>query len=127
MKPERRKEANAVERLEADAARAAVRLGWRLPTSEEEVQAAEQTPAIESVRLPDALGNPKEVLERGRKLSGDETLTVALHSDEATESTLARAAREAGRLTPEVREAMRRDRDAAEKEQDRDRRGQDIR
>ena len=95
--------------------RAMADLGWLIPRSEEEVAAAEAAPAARTVEIPEALRDPRRVLDRPHS-SGRRYVPLPASAD--VEAALARAAREAGHLTPEIERRMRLDRQAAEREMD---------
>jgi hypothetical protein len=89
-----------------------------MPQGEEEVAAAEGDLAVRGTPLPPALRDPSAVFGgRASPLPLREAPGLG-HSAEARQA-LARAAREAGRITPEIEQRMRRDRKAAEDEEER--------
>lgn len=130
----RSKEPDA-EKIMPDVCAAARSLGWVVPTREEEVREAEREVEANPVELPAALQSAKEVFQRADSPAEGRIAPLSGHGDPHVEATLARAAREPGHLTPETREAMRRDRKAAEQKQeegrasapDQDRHGKDVR
>jgi hypothetical protein len=103
---------------------AARSLGWLPPQSEEEVRRAEAEAEGKPLSLPDELRDPKEVFDRP---TGRAVPSINPPEDARINATLSRAAREAGHLSPEIEEAMRRDREATEKEADGDDDGKDVR
>jgi len=123
------------EKVAPDIREAARRLGWVVPTGEQEVREAEREAEANPVELPATLQNAKEVFQRADRPAQGRIAALGGRGDPQVEATLARAAREPGHLTPEIREAMRRDRKAAEEKQeegrasapDKDRHGQDVR
>jgi hypothetical protein len=104
------------EALERDVHTAAERMGWALPQDDEAVHQAEQD--MGDVALPEALRDPQAVLERPDAAPRPATLLFRQQSD--IDAGLARAAREAGHLTPEIEQRMRRDREEAERETEAD-------
>ena len=98
---------------------AAVRsLGWTAPQCDEDVLAAERRLAAEPVALPAELQEPAAVWNRPDSRRQSEPVFLPFPASPDIDATLARAAREAGRLSPEIEERMRRDREAAEGEFD---------
>jgi hypothetical protein len=91
-------------------------LGWAVPQDEEEVEQAEQALGRSPVPLPESLRDPEAVFERGGRGEQGRPSALAFPGSADIDATLARAAREAGRLTPEIEQRMRRDREAAERE-----------
>jgi hypothetical protein len=99
-----------------DEAMAAV--GWRVPVTDDEVARAEEELATAPVAMPDVLADPARVFAwPGRE---DAPRVIAFPADAEADTAMSRAAREGGRLTPEVRETMRRDRQAAQESMDKD-------
>jgi hypothetical protein len=92
-------------------------LGWTMPKTASEVAAAEARLAREQIVLPESLLDADAVLQRrpGRVLPfrphAEKTGDVALEN-------LSRAAREGGEIPPDVEQAMREDRERAERERD---------
>ena len=115
------------EKFAPDIYAAARCLGWILPTDEDAVREAEREAAVNPVELPATLQSAKEVFQRADSPAERRIVALGGPGDPQVEATLARAAREPGHLTPDTREAMRRDRKAAEEKQDRDRHGKDVR
>jgi hypothetical protein len=101
-------------------------MGWLPPLNEQDVADAERELAGRRVPLPPGLQDPQAVLRRASRAAGPVPLLILPQSG-PIDATLARAAREGGRLTPDVEEAMRRDRKAAEEEMDKGRHGEDVR
>ena len=91
-----------------------------LPETEEEIAAAEAEVACLEIDLPQRLLNPLAFTnaEGSFRLGA---VRSAAAGDQPTEDGLARAAREGGKITAEVDEQMRRDRDAAEAQRKRPR------
>jgi hypothetical protein len=118
MARKRTADARDDEALAADVHEAMVQAGWTVPTAPEDVAAAETQLAGKRIPLPEALREPGAVFERPDTEAGGEARRIPFPGSADIDATLARAAREAGRLTPEVEEAMRRDREAAERELD---------
>ena len=104
------------ERLAGEIDEAMAALGWRVPATEEEVARAEAAAA--PVAMPAGMADPEAAFTRARQESPPRV--VAFPGDADVDAAMARAAREGGRLTPEVRETMRRDRQAAQKKMDDD-------
>ena len=94
-------------------------MGWLAPQSEGEVAAAEPDLAVRGTPLPPALRDPSAVFG-GRTAPLPAGDAPGLVRSAETQQALARAAREAGRITPQIEERMRRDRKAAEDEMDGD-------
>jgi hypothetical protein len=95
----------------------AMRGSWILPQTPEEVRQAEEGLGSNPVDLPVGLANPYSVLDKpsrkirlGRPLETDRDLSL--------EQNLAQVAREGGEIPPQVKEQMRKDREAAENEKD---------
>jgi len=105
--------------LAADVHDALRSLGWVVPLCEPEALAAEDAAA--EVELPESLSDPQAVLA-GTWVTA-RTPAPPLPGDPGIDATLARAAREAGHLAPDVEQAMRRDRQAAERQREDDRQG----
>jgi hypothetical protein len=102
-------------------------LGWIVPISEADVLRAERDLAANPVALPEQLRNSRGVIEQeGRRVPQARILAFSSENPQVG-AALARAAREAGRLTPEVEERMRCDRKAAEEEQKKDGHGKNVR
>jgi hypothetical protein len=95
-------------------------LGWLLPQSEAQVAAAEDELRAQPVTLPEALRDPQATWERPTAQTGQSEATFRLPESSQTDATLARAARQGGAIPPETEAAMRRDREAAERESERD-------
>jgi hypothetical protein len=93
-------------------------MGWLMPQEEKQVAAAEGDLAARGTpRCPPALRDPSAVFSgRAAPLSTREA--PGLGPSAEARQALARAAREAGRITPEIEQRMRRDRKAAENEMD---------
>ena len=89
--------------------------GMLVPRDEGAVRRAEAEPPPP---LPAELQDPDAAFARGAEASGLAARVAPFAGDAAVDATLARAARECGRLTPEIEAAMRRDREAAEREMD---------
>jgi hypothetical protein len=102
----------------ATVGRALKSMGWTLPQSEAAVAAAEQRLAAEPAVLPDVLGDPKAVFETPSRHAPEPALPPPRDSE--IDATLARAAREGGTIPQEIEQRMRRDREAAEREFDRE-------
>ena len=102
-------------------------LGWVVPTSEKEVLIAERDLDANPVILPERLRDPKDLFDQPGRSAPQTGMLAHFPDNPQVGATLARAAREAGRLTPEVEERMQRDRKAAEERQDKDRHGKNVR
>ena len=88
-------------------------LGWAVPECEDGVSRAEAQSPAAGPALPEALGDAGAVLDgKGGGLASARPHGFA--DDAASEENLARAAREGGKIPPEIEERMRRDRKAAE-------------
>ncbi|HUS91207.1 MAG TPA: hypothetical protein VM695_05120 [Phycisphaerae bacterium] len=92
--------------------------GWIVPLCERDVAAAEARLGDAPGELPGPLADPSAVLS-GARSGGDAAGVIVFPPDADIDATLARAAREGGAIAPEIEQAMRRDRDAAEREADR--------
>ena len=101
---------------ENDVHRAMRSLGWAMPESEADVRRAEEDLDANPVSLPDALADPKAVFEREHRPDSTIPMRLPFSGSSYIDATLARAAREGGEITPEVEDAMRRDRKAAERD-----------
>ena len=115
----RRSDGAPAERDEAlaDKVHAAMRsLGWTVPLRAEDVLSAEADLAEHAPDLPEELRDAERVFERAGPRAEAARLVLPFPADADIDATLARAAREGGRLTGEIEEAMRRDREAAERE-----------
>ena len=91
------------------------RLGWLAPQDEVDVRAAEAELAENPVALPEALADPRAVLQRPPPAQAGESPALARPDPNVAEN-LARAARQAGHLPPEIEQAMRRDREQADRQ-----------
>jgi len=89
-------------------------LGWTVPQCEEDVLCAEAELAASPSPLPADLHDPNAAFQRRDESAGSEVL-LPFPGDADIDATLARAAREAGHIPPEIEQAMRRDREAAER------------
>ena len=118
MKPNRSSPAPRGPQLDADVHDALRSLGWIVPRCERDVLAAEGRLADAPADLPPGLADPKAVLAGASSLAGGPGRTIPLATDPDIDATLARAAREDRRIPPEIEEAMRRDRQAAERQSD---------
>lgn len=85
--------------------------GWLAPETEVEVLEAEAELATQQAQIPPPLEHPRELLHHVAKIS-----PIPHSQPETTEASenLARAAREGGKLSPEIEQRMKNDRDAAE-------------
>jgi len=97
----------------------AIRRGsWMLPQTAEEVRHAEEELASNPEELPAGLANPYSVLDQPSREIRLGKL-VGTDRDLSLEQNLAQAAREGAEIPPQVKEQMRKDREAAENEKDR--------
>jgi hypothetical protein len=98
--------------FEQDLCRALRLGGLLLPETEEEVRAAEAENLSEA--LPLELRDPHTVLKRvrGRR---HKVVSIGETASHEIEENLARAAREGGKIPPDVERVMQRDREAAER------------
>jgi len=115
------------EELLADVELAARGLGWVPPQSEEDVLQVEREITESPSQLPEPLRDVKAVFDRSGDSLREQGEFIRPPEDPETTANLARAAREAGRITPEIEESMRRDREAAEREADGETDGPDVR
>jgi hypothetical protein len=113
------REDERLERLSADVAAAAGALGWVPPTDVRDVARLEEELAAAPVRLPEELRAAPEVRSGGAADRPWRAEASGLPVSADADAAMARAAREGGPVPPEVEEAMRRDRRAAEEEFDR--------
>ncbi len=90
-------------------------LGWIVPQTAADVLRAEAELAEAPPDLPAELQDAQAVLE-GARPRGGAARPLAFPPNADVDNTLARAAREGGQISPEVEEAMRRDRQAAKRE-----------
>jgi len=98
--------------FEQDLYRALRLEGLLLPETEGEVRAAEADDLCEAPPL--ALRDPRTVLKRVRS-KPHQTSSAGPAASPEIEDNLARAAREGGKIPPEVEREMQRDREAAER------------
>jgi hypothetical protein len=91
-------------------------LGWTVPQCEDDVRRAEERLDEAPAPLPASLEDPNVVFNRPDDQTRAEPDVVLFPSDPLIEENLARAAREGGPIPPEIEERMRRDREAAERE-----------
>jgi len=105
--------------LVGDVHEALLAMGWVAPQREADVRRAEEDlPAQPAPPLPEALRDPQAVFDRpDGRADTPPVLPLPAGADDI-EATLNRAAREGGRITPEIDQAMRRDRQAAERDMD---------
>lgn len=106
--------------LERDVDAALVSLGWKVPQTEGEVGQAESqlTQLGGADDLPEALRDPQAVFDRPADHVEIHPEVIAFQPEPETEQELARAARQGSSIPPEIEEAMRRDREAAEQDMD---------
>lgn len=95
-------------------------LGWVVPRSESEVRRAESELAADPAPLPPGLTDPAGVLDGPDPSVDGSAPAIPFPRDVEIDATLARVAREGGEITPAIEEAMRRDREAAEREAESD-------
>lgn len=88
----------------------------QIPVTADQVHQAEQSLAGRPIPLPARLQDHRAVFDGPVKAPA----VVAFPSSPEVDATLSRAARDAGHLTPEVQERMRRDRQAAEERKDKE-------
>jgi len=98
--------------LEREVMRAMRGEGWLAPETEEEVLETEGKLASERITMPTSLDHPRELLHRPIEIRTAQSKLAPKSSE--VEENLARAAREGGKISPEVEQRMKRDRDAAE-------------
>ena len=101
-------------------------MGWLIPESEGEVRQAEAALADGPTVIPEELVDAEAVWKRSSEAS-HRGLSLGFPADPAAEQHIARAAREGGRIPPEIEDRMRRDREEAEKSFEQDEHGQDVR
>ena len=112
--------------LAADIHQALSDLGWVPPTSADQVAEAEGQLSGADAPLPDSLRDGEAVFDRDER-DATPAVTLRFDTDDDIDATLRRAAREGGQISPEVEERMRRDRQAAEDELDRQDDGEETR
>ena len=122
-----RKQSAGAESAPAGIGEAALLLGWVVPTREEDVLCTEPDLAASPVTLPERLRDMNSVFEGVERSLPQVKISPFVPDNPRVDAALARAAREAGRLTPEVEERMRRDRKAAQDEREKDDHGKDVR
>jgi len=102
--------------LARDVHAALVSLGWVVPECDADVAQAEAELAAAPVPLPDALNDPGAVLDGASDRARVVPMRLPLPGRTDIDATLARAAREGGEIPPEIEQAMRCDREAAERD-----------
>ncbi|MHC4563818.1 MAG: hypothetical protein ACYS8X_13750 [Planctomycetota bacterium] len=120
----RRKQDEQEDTLRRDVYEALKADGQIVPQTEAKVASAEAALAETSVELPAELRDAKKVFQQPATDGDLKTLHLPLEPD--VDTSLRRAAREGGFLSPEIEDRMRRDRQDAEREDDNDH-GQDSR
>jgi hypothetical protein len=99
---------------------ALISLGWIVPQTEADVLRAESEIGLRPVPLAEGLANPASAWEHQPEPRRPRPEILQFPGDEEIAADLARAAREGGRIPPELEEILRRDREAAERERDGD-------
>lgn len=98
--------------LEREILRAMHDEDWLAPETEDAVIRAEAHLAGEKVTIPTSFERPRDLLRRSGKIR------IIRHSERSEQNEaredLARAAREGGKISPEIEERMKADRDHAE-------------
>jgi len=84
----------------------------QVPVTADQAEQAWKSLAGNAPPLPPALAEPKAIFHKPARAA----TVIPFPALPEVDATLARAAREAGHLTPEVQEQMRRDRQAAQEE-----------
>ena len=111
--------------LEQDVHGAMKSLHWAVPECEADVRLAEVELSASAISLPEALSDAPAVLDGKAAPQGTpprgacgvaNVKSFAFFSDPTSEENLARAAREGGKIPPEIEERMRRDRQSAEEQ-----------
>ena len=102
--------------LEQDVHGAMKSLHWAVPESEADVRLAEAELSASAISLPEALSDAPAVLDGKAACGVADVKSFAFPSDPTSEENLARAAREGGKIPPEIEERMRRDRQSAEEQ-----------
>lgn len=93
----------------------AIGMAFGIPQTPENVQAAEKELEASRVDLPSGLADPYRVLDQpSRRIRFRNPFEV--DQDPGLEENLAQAARDGGEISPEVKQQMQRDREAAEKD-----------
>lgn len=88
--------------------------GLIIPITAQEVLDAEALMKGNMIELPEELRDPEVILNRSKQKLSIKFSPLS-SSNKETEENLARAAREDGKISPEIEERMRKDREAAEK------------
>ncbi len=112
--------------IEANVHQAIRSLGWAVPECEQDVRRAEAELSASATPLPESLGDAAAVFE-GKTDGGVANVSLAeFGTDAQVEENLARAARQGGKIPPEIEQRMRRDREDAERKLSQDEDGEDI-
>ncbi len=98
---------------------------WTAPQTEDDVTRAEAELVDARAELPMGLRDPADVFERETSDEVSGIVPPAMERD--VDAALRRAAREGGRLTPEIEQRMKRDRQAAEDDAEQQNDGADSR
>lgn len=98
---------------------ALVRKGWIIPRTVEEVRWAEEAHSERPAKIPKEISNPEGLISklssRKGRTGSARILSLRPTKDKKTEARLAHAARKGGDIPEEVREAMDKDREEAER------------
>ncbi|MDY7011938.1 MAG: hypothetical protein SVV80_14500, partial [Planctomycetota bacterium] len=104
------------EPTDADVYRAMRLLGWTVPECEDDVRRAEVELSASATPLPESLTDAGAVFEGQTARGLTNVKPVSFSADPATEENLARAARQGGKIPPEIEQRMQCDRQEAERE-----------
>lgn len=108
------------ETLDADVHQALKSLGWTVPECEDDVRRAEAELSGSATPLPESLTNAGAVFKEKAAGRLANVKPVSFSADPAAGENLARAARQGGKIPPEIEDRMHRDRQEAERELDQD-------
>ncbi len=111
---------------EPDVHQAMRSLGWLVPECEDDVRRAETQLAGTAPPLPAELADAAAVFQGKLGGGAPDMGPIAFGPDAQAEGNLARAARQGGKIPPEIEDRMRRDREDAERELDAGEDGQDV-
>jgi hypothetical protein len=103
---------------EADVHQALRSLGWVTPECEDDVRRAEAELSGNATPLPESLTNAGAVFKDKAAGGLADVKPVSFSADPVAGENLARAARQGGKVPPEIEDRMHRDRQEAERELD---------
>ncbi len=114
MNREKQKDGSSNERLEKLVFGAMRAGGWLLPQNADEVRAIEKAMESDPPEIPDRLADPYALLNTKRPKK-DPDISLDSVRDPGIEENLSRVAREGKPISAEVAERMRKDREAAKR------------